>query len=40
MVGLNTMMADLHVGMAIPTVKEFLVKAKLWSPEPAVAVPV
>ena len=42
MVGLNTMMAGLDVGMAVPvqTVKEFLVKAKLWSPEPAVAVPV
>jgi serine protease Do len=42
MVGLNTMMAGLDVGMAVPvqTIKEFLVKAKLWDPEPAVAAPV
>ena len=42
MVGLNTMMAGLDVGMAVPvqTIKEFLVKAKLWDPGPAVAEPV
>lgn len=41
-VGLNTIMAGLDVGMTVPvqTVKEFLVNAKLWSPEPTVAVPV
>lgn len=34
MVGLNTMMAGLDVGMAVPvqTIKEFLIKAKLWEP--------
>ena len=39
MVGLNTMMAGLEVGMAVPvhTIKEFLVKAKLWD---AVGTPV
>ena len=39
MVGFNTMMAGLDVGMAVPvqTIKGFLVKAKLWDPELAVA---
>jgi S1-C subfamily serine protease len=39
MVGLNTMMAGLDVGMAVPvqTIKEFLVKAKLWDRAPAEA---